>query len=329
MPSDEVPPDVVELAERRAAARRARDWRVADALRGEIEAAGWTVVDAATLYTLERTVAPDVTEGSIVRYGSSQSVPSRFDQAPFGVASVVLVATDWPGDLARTLRSLVGHAPDGTQLVLVANAPSAAQAATLDALDQVDPGAPGIATEVVWTSTRLGHAAALNAGIRRAAADVVVLMDTSIEPAGDLVGALVRALGDPTVAVAGPFGLLSPDLRHFEEAVGEEAAVVAIEGVALAFRRSDYVELGPLDEHFVLHRYLDIWWSLVLRDREAPRGRTSRRALRVSDVPVIRHERRDGTSLSETGRERLARRNLYRVLKRFATRRDLLDVIGS
>ena len=35
---------------------------------------------------------------------------------------------------------------------------------------------------------------------------------------------------------------------------------------AMAFRRSDYVERGPLDEHFRFYRNLDIWWSLVLRD---------------------------------------------------------------
>ena len=324
MASEEIPADVVELADRRAAARRARDWPAADALRGQIEAAGWAVVDAGTLYTLERSAAPTVTEGSIIRYGSSRSVPSRLEDAPVGVASVVLLATDWPDDLARTLRSLVDHAPDGTQLVVVANAPSEAQASRLDELDRVDPGAPGIVIDVVWTSTRLGHAAALNAGIRCAAADVVVLMDTSIEPGGDLVGALVRALGDPTVAVAGPFGLMSLDLRRFAQAEGDIADVVAIEGVAMAFRRSDYIERGPLDEHFAWYRNLDIWWSLVLREQEAAGADVPRRALRVTGVPAARHEHRGWTSVPDGDRERLARRNLYRVLKRFATRRDLL-----
>ncbi len=324
MASNEIPPDVVELADRRAAARRAGDWSAADALRDQIAAAGWAVVDAGTLYTLERAAAPNVTEGSIIRYGSSRSVPSRLEDAPAGVASVVLLATDWPEDLARTLRSLVDHAPDGTQLVVVANAPSEAQASRLDELDQVDPGAPGIVTEVVWTSTRLGHAAALNAGIRRAAADVLVLMDTSIEADGDLVGTLVHALGDPTVAVAGPFGLMSPDLRHFQQAEGDVTDVVAIEGVAMAFRRSDYVERGPLDEHFVWYPNLDIWWSLVLRDQVAAGADVPRRAVRVTGAAAGRHEHRGRTSVPDSDRERLARRNLYRVLKRFATRRDLL-----
>ncbi len=41
----EAPPDVVDLAERRAAARRERDFGEADRLRGEVEAAGWEMRD--------------------------------------------------------------------------------------------------------------------------------------------------------------------------------------------------------------------------------------------------------------------------------------------
>jgi cysteinyl-tRNA synthetase len=42
---DEAPPDVVSLAERRAAARRERDFGEADRLRDEVEAAGWEMRD--------------------------------------------------------------------------------------------------------------------------------------------------------------------------------------------------------------------------------------------------------------------------------------------
>ena len=76
-----------------AVARRARDFQAADRLRAEIEAAGWKVVDAGTLYSLERAAPPTVEAGGVVRYGSSASVPSRLDEAPVGVASVVLVPT--------------------------------------------------------------------------------------------------------------------------------------------------------------------------------------------------------------------------------------------
>ena len=51
---DEAPPEVVELAERRVAARAARDFELADRLRAEIEAAGWEMRDEPGGYTLVR-----------------------------------------------------------------------------------------------------------------------------------------------------------------------------------------------------------------------------------------------------------------------------------
>ncbi|HVL54411.1 MAG TPA: glycosyltransferase [Vitreimonas sp.] len=315
-----IPEDVLSAAHARASARQARDWAEADRLRDLIEAAGWKVVDRGTDFALSPAHPPDLREDGRVRHGSSQSVPARFDDAPVGLASVVAVATDAPGDLERALAPLRDHAPDGTQIVIVGNDPAPDQVAALEALEALDPGGPGVATEVVWTSARLGHAAALNAGIRRAAAPVVVVLDTSIEPAGDVITPLVGALGDPAVAVAGPYGIVSDDLRRFRE--GSAGDVDAIEGYLLAFRRSDYADRGPLDERFVFYRNLDIWWSLVLRD--GGEEGDHRRAVMVDGLPLVRHEHRGYASLPEAERERLSKRNFYRIIDRFGSRRDLL-----
>ena len=51
-PDDALPADIVALAEERAAARAARDWQTADALRGRIEEAGWRVTDHGLDFTL-------------------------------------------------------------------------------------------------------------------------------------------------------------------------------------------------------------------------------------------------------------------------------------
>jgi hypothetical protein len=111
---------------------------------------------------------------------------------------------------------------------------------------------------------------------------------------------------------------VSDDLRKFEEA--PPGPVTAVEGYAMAFRRADAAARGPLDERFRVYRNLDIWWSLVLRDEgeeSAPRG-----ALAVA-IPATRHEHRGWTSLSEAERDRLSKRNFYRIIDRFGWRRDL------
>jgi hypothetical protein len=284
----------------------------------EIEEAGWNVVDRGTDFALSPAAPPDVSVGARIRYGASRNVPSRLDDAPVGLATVVLLATEWPADLDRAIGSLRGSAPPGVSAVLVANAPSPGQADALEAIEAELPA--DLALEVVWTSERIGHAAGFNAGIRRARGSVVIFLDTSVEATGDFVTPLVRALDDPTVALAGGWGIVSVDLRHFVDAPAGD--VDAIEGYCLAFRRSDFVERGPLDERFTFYRNLDIWWSLVLRDEgdDTP----PRRAVALDELPLARHEHRDYTSLPDAERDRLSKRNFYRILDRFGSRRDLL-----
>jgi cysteinyl-tRNA synthetase len=311
MTRQRIPDAVMTAAHERAAARAAGDWAEADRLRAEIEAAGWKIADSGTDFALTPAAPPDVADGERVRYGASANVPSRFGEPSTGPVTVVLIATDWPGDLARALAGLQTDAPEGTSIVIVADAPSPDQEAMLETLDDV---------EIVRTSERLGQGAAVNIGLRQASGDVVILVDPSIEPTGDIVAPHVAALDDPTVAVAGGWGIVSNDLRKFEDAPAGD--VDAIEGYVQAFRRADAATRGPLDERFRFYRNLDIWWSLVLRDEGE--GTTPRRAVAVADLPATRHEHRGYTSLPPDERDRQSKRNFYRIIDRFGSRRDLL-----
>ena len=80
-------------------------------------------------------------------------------------------------------------------------------------------------------------------------------------------------------------------------------------------------ERGPLDERFRFYRNLDLWWSLVLRDEGEER--LPRRAVAV-ELPAIRHEHRGWASVADSERDRLSKRNFYRIIDRFGWRRDLL-----
>jgi hypothetical protein len=148
-------------------------------------------------------------------------------------------------------------------------------------------------------------------------------MDPSIVAKGDVVTPLVEALRDPSVAVAGPFGLVSSDLRRFEEVVPSTEAVdvAAVQGYLIAFRRSDIVARGPIDEAFRFYRNLDVWLSLVLRDEGE--GALPRRAVAVPGLPLERSEPAAWRRTPAAERDRLSRRNFYRVLDRFRTRLDL------
>ncbi|HET9613883.1 MAG TPA: glycosyltransferase [Candidatus Limnocylindrales bacterium] len=312
MPRQRIPDDVLTAAHDRAAARARRDWPEADRLRAEIEAAGWKIVDRGTDFALEPATPPTVEADGVVRYGSSEAVPSRLDEPETGIATVVLVATDWPDDLRRALDALTATSPDGTSVVIVADGSGSEP----DAAATNGPARPPV--EIVRTSERLGTGSAWNIGIRRATAPVVLILDTSVEPTGDIVTPLVDALRDPSIGVVGGFGIASADLRRFHEAGPGDAT--AIEGYAMAFRRADAAARGPVDERFRFYRNLDIWWSLVLRDEGE--GTAPRRAVALP-LPAVRHEHRGWTSVPDAERDRLSKRNFYRILDRFGTRRDL------
>ena len=364
------PAEITHLVRERTEARTRRDWALADALKAQIEAAGWRVVDRGNRTSVGLATPPSVEVDGELRYGSAAAVPSLLYLPATTGWTVVVLASEEPGRVSRLLAALRVHAPAGTQVVVVANDPSASQVAALA------PGAPdrvpigGTAPEVLRTSTRLGYATALDVGLQRCAGELVLLADGTAEPLGAALTPLAAALGDATVAAAGGFGLVSAEagplrpgaLERMDEVPGPEGAAVAeataLEGAWLAFRRSDYLELGPLDEHFVTPSWLDVWWTLRLRAGAEPAGseyvepadgdegdaaaepaEAGRADERVAtdgeagppqlDFPAPRRAVRAELPLErdETAwppdRSRLNRRNMYRVLDRFGWRDDL------
>jgi hypothetical protein len=326
-------------------------------LKAEIEAAGWRVVDRGSRTSVSPAAPASIEVDGEVRYGAASAVPSLLEMPATTGWAVVMVASEQPDRVSRLLAGLRSFAPAGTQVVIVANDPSDAQAAAL-APGAADLGpVGGMVPEVLRTSTRLGYAAALNIGLRRAAGEFVLLADAGAWPTGDAITPLGVALADANVAAAGGFGLYSeadgplrPNALNREPAAAGERATAgttptaaALEGAWLGFRRSDYIALGPLDERFVTPSWLDVWWTLRLRAGEEPEGAEyvetveaddpgldgpsdaaheipmppPRKAVRL-DLPL---ERDEGPWPPD--RVRLNRRNMYRILDRFGWRENL------
>jgi cysteinyl-tRNA synthetase len=52
--SESVPVEVMEMAEKRCAARAAKDWATADAMRDQLKELGWVVEDSADGFRVKR-----------------------------------------------------------------------------------------------------------------------------------------------------------------------------------------------------------------------------------------------------------------------------------
>jgi cysteinyl-tRNA synthetase len=291
----DVPDDVRRLAAERDDRRRAKDFAAADELRDRIAELGFRVVDSPggpSFEPIGRVATPRV---------RPDEVPSVLDEEPRYDATIQWVVEGWPEDVVRALAAFGKHAGDRSLQFVVADVTGG------------PPDAFGGDVEVVRLVEGTGWAAARNAAIRRSLGRIVVVVDGSIEPMGDVMTPLQAALADPSVGVCGPFGIATRDLREFEPSDGPD--VDAIEGYLMAFRREVLTEVGGFDERFRWYRTADIELSFRVKELR-------RRAV-VVPVPVEKHEHRMWTAASEEERARWSKRNYNRFLDRFRGRFDL------
>ena len=273
--------------------RRARDFAAADAIRERLREGGWDVVDSPSGSELQAIKAP----------------PSTGPKPAGRAVTLLTVVHGWRADAERWLVAAFTHTKADFEALVVDNSGDQRIAGWLAARSAER-------LRVITLDPPLGFGAAVNAGIEAAAGEVIVLFDPGVELKGDAVSPLLEALNDPSVVVAGPFGLRGQGtLKEFRESAGRE--VDAIEGYCIAFRRADALAAGGFDPRFRFYRMADVEFSFRMRDRGG-------RAVVVGGLPVERHEHRLWEATEPAERERLSKRNTYRFLDRWRDREDLL-----
>jgi cysteinyl-tRNA synthetase len=221
--------------------------------------------------------------------------PPQFD------VSVQWLVQGWPEDVVRGIGAFRRHHPSRSVQHVVVDAAG------------TDPERWPEDVELVALDRDPGWGAGRNAGLKRGAGRVVVVVDSSVEPSGDVLTPLERALTDPAVGVVGPVGAVTADLEQFHPSDGPE--VDAVEGYLMAFRREVVAQAGLFDERFLFYRAADLEMSFRIRD-------LGYLALAVP-VPIERHRHRIWSSTPGPERERLSKRNYNRFLERWRGRIDL------
>ena len=298
--ADQQPP--AELVARREAARRVGDYATANRQRDQIERLGFRVQDGkdggkyipASLFW-----QPDRLQDSI---SSSKDISSRLDEPDQFDFSVTTVARGYLGDVQRFVNSVLDNAGSRKiQLVVVDNG-------TTDGTGQwlQQKAAADNRLVVVKADHQLGEAEARNVTLKSALGKYVVLADTSVEVTGEPWSQLERALQSGQVGLIGPWGVKTTDLQHFHEVDSQSPAEVdAVELYWIALRRDMLKKAGLLDEKFRFYRNLDLHFSFQVRD-------LGLKAYADPTLPIVRHEHRWWTELSEVEREKLSHRNFRR-----------------
>jgi len=302
-----VPEFLRALVEERQDLRERAAFAEADRLRERIAVAGYHVLDTPDGPALAP-LAPAPPEIEAVR--SSRDVPSRLDEPDALDFSVILTGRDDLDGLRRCAEAVLKHGSGQIELIAVDNGSTDGSAEWLRELSARDGR-----VRPLLCDHNLGTGAARNCGLHQARGRYVVLVDTSVEFAGDVLTPLAAALEDGAAGIVGAFGVNTRDLRDFEDAPPPD--VDAVEGYLMAFRRDRVREVGLMDEKFRFYRHLDLDYSLAFRER-GYRNRI------VPGLPVVRHAHADWERTPPEERERLSKRNFYRFLKKHGHRTDLL-----
>lgn len=289
------PDEVARLADERASARADKDFAAADELRNRIAQSGWRVVDVPDGWRLEP--APPA------RRLAPREVVTVLQSPPTFDVTVHWVCEGWPEDVERAIAAFRAHEGGRRVQYVVAD------------VSGEEPDRWGAGVEVVSLEEGTGWGAARNAGLRRTLGRTVLVMDGSVEPSGDVLGPLEAALEDPALGVCGPFGLVTTDLRQFDE-TSTPGPSDAVEGYLMALRREVLVDAGLFDERFRWYRSADIDYSFRVKE-------TGMRT-EVVPVPVVRHEHRMWHRTPPPERARWSKRNFYRFLDRWRDRWDLV-----
>ena len=296
----EVPEEVRALAARRDEARGRRDFAAADAIRDQIRSLGYDVTDTADGPQLAPAAPAAPPPATRLRAADVQSV---LDRPPAFDVSVHWLVEGWRDDILRGIDSFAAAGAPGRSV----------QHVVVDVT--YEPGEWPDGVEAIDLESGTGWADARNAGLMRSLGGIVLVVDGCVEAVGDVAGPLAAVLGDPSVGIAGPFGIVSDDLREFRESEGPR--VDAVEAYLMAMRRELVVDGLRFDSKFAFYRSADIELSF--------RVKAMGLATLVVPVPVRRHEHRMWTMTPPDVRERLSKRNFYRFLDVWRGRDDLLE----
>lgn len=305
---ESLPPTVSERLARREQAREQGNFKVSDTIRHELEAEGYDVRDTrAGPRVLPRT-SPDRLAQAMSR---AEQVPSLLAASDACEFSVCVYNTSWPEDTKRCVSSLLRYAGASEIEIIVLDggtSDSDGQWLTEDLV--ADPR-----VRRLWADHVFGEAEARNATLRASRGRICVVVDGSVEATGDIFTPLRRVLSDPSVVVAGPYGLITHDLRSFTEDVGPD--VDAIEGYLMAFPRAALRRVGLMDPRYRFYRNLDIDFSFTLRQKGVKDAATDPDRAVVVALPVVRHEHRGWEALGEDERAKRSKKNFDIFLKKW------------
>ncbi len=309
----ETPPEALDQLLRRAHLRDMSEFAAADQIRSALEEVGYVVEDHERGSRIRpKAEWEKLTEDRDV-VSAAAEVPSLLDQEDAHDVTIGIVACNYVDDVRRVVSSALKSSGDrDVEMVVLDNGSTDETGEYLDDLASSDSR-----VRVIHADHVLGEAAAKNIVLKQSLGKFVILLDTSVEVTGDLIGPVKKMLSDDQVGVAGPFGLRTDNLHHFHDGEGESGDMDAMQAYCFAFRRKELLKVGLMRESFRFYRNLDIDYSFHFKEQ-------GKRIVADQSLPVVQHEHRVWNELAEGERDELSLKNYRRFLEKWGERADLL-----
>ena len=305
---NDIPVDVVALAEARVAARAAKDWGQSDSLRDEIAALGYVVADGPDGYRL--TPKPPFDVVATIR------------DLPRGIgadaACVLTVLIDgWPQDVMTCLQALRTHLPAG---VVVLGVDLGDVDGAGRALHEFAAAHPDLVVEVhvAQTLQQGGWGPTVTSVLEACTSPFVGVMDMSTVLDGDALTPILAEFDDAAVVASGWRGVdvdLADNWRGFVDAAPGE--VDAMLGYLKVVRR-EAGAANPPHPKAKFYRNADMEWSLAMR---AAGGRI---VMPDAALPLHQDRHHGYHDTDPEYRDRESRKTYDRLLQRFRGTPDIL-----
>jgi GT2 family glycosyltransferase len=303
-----IPADILALSHERDELRRRGKYDRADALKRQIEEAGYGIKD--NPHGAHLIVLPNVEVDGVV-YRMARQVPSLLDEEDRCEFSINILANTSFEETKRCFESVLRSTGNrDIEIILVDNRSLDELNAWFKELQRDDSR-----LHLLSASRPLGEAEARNIGLKQSMGKYILLLDSSLEVTGNVFTPLAQVLADSNVGITGFKGLSTEDLHHFEESAALE--VEAIEGSCMAFRRKLLKKIGLFDERYRFPYYMDIDFNFAVRNSGA-------QAVITPNLPIRSHPQLHDVHLSDAEQTRLTKRNFYRFLEKWGHRDDLL-----
>jgi hypothetical protein len=302
----EIPQVVIDLAEKRKAAKVNKDYALSDSIRDEIVNLGWLIKDVVDGYELTKK-PPFEAFAKLADLANHQELPEA-------IATVAVLADGWAADLESCVSGVLTHTQANVVILDLANTDDAglkAEELKKEFNQRV------FVIHVSQTLTEAGWANCHNTLLKLVTSPIYIVMDLSTKANGDFLSPIIQKVAEGFTAVGWKGALV--DLADNWRSVVDKGSgeVDVLMSYLFGIKTEVAKEIGP-DEKAKFYRNADMEWSLMLRA-------AGHKLFAIDELPLTQGRHHGYYDSPEQYRDNQSKKTYDRLLAKFRSKEEILS----